>query len=129
MKTKTFIIKILKLIAIILFLLIIMIVVIKKWHLILHWIKCLHNSLGRHSTRKNWMFPFLFYASSLDIFIITQKRLFDKSFCIVTRKFEFPINLLLNGFEPSTYSFGGSCSIQMSYKSKNEEYNLFFERI
>ena len=40
-KTRTFIVKVLKLIAIILFLLIIMIVVIKKWHLIQIWIKCL----------------------------------------------------------------------------------------
>ena len=35
MKLKTFILKVLRLVAIILFLLIIMIVVIKKWHLIL----------------------------------------------------------------------------------------------
>ena len=41
MKTKTFVIRVLKLISIILFLLIIMIVVIKKWHLIQIWIKCL----------------------------------------------------------------------------------------
>jgi len=37
MKNKTFVIKVLNLIAIILFLLIIMIVVIKKWHLIRIW--------------------------------------------------------------------------------------------
>ncbi len=30
--------------------------------------------------------PFLFYASFLAKYIITQKRLFDKSFSIATRK-------------------------------------------
>ena len=41
MKTRNFVIKVLRYITIILFLLIIMIVVIKKWHLIQIWIKCL----------------------------------------------------------------------------------------
>ena len=64
-KTKTFIIRVLKLISIILFLLIIMIVVIKKWHFIhQQWIKCLTN--------ENWVniqfgktecSSFLFYAN------------------------------------------------------------------
>ena len=41
MKKRNFVIKVLRYITIILFLLIIMIVVIKKWHLIQIWIKCL----------------------------------------------------------------------------------------
>mgnify|MGYP004637781211 FL=1 len=65
MKKRNFVIKVLRYITIILFLLIVMIVVIKKWHLIHIWIKCLTQSMGRHSTLENWMFPFLFYASFL----------------------------------------------------------------
>ena len=62
---------------------------------------------------------------SSSIYIITQKRLSNKSFSIITRKFAFTINLVSQkGFEPLTPALEGRCSIQLSYWDKND---IFFK--
>ena len=79
MKKRTFIIKVLRLIAIILLLLTLLVIAIKIWHsFISDWVSIL-ILLEVTFTFGIECSSFLFYSSFLDIFIITQKRTFGKS--------------------------------------------------
>lgn len=79
MRTKTFILKVLRYISIILLLSTLLVLALKNRHPA--YVEC-HTHLWGDIHLQNWMFLFLFYARLLATYILTHFIKFDKLFLI-----------------------------------------------